>query len=52
MAQKKAADAALVSVRITRALKTRAKTYAAKSEREMREILDEALDEYLRKRGA
>lgn len=54
MASKKPTEPApaLVSVRISKAIRTRVKTYAAKTERDMQQVLDEALDEYLKKRGA
>jgi hypothetical protein len=53
MPQKKSInDPALVSVRISKKLKTRAKAYAAKAEKDLREVLDDAVEEYLNKRGA
>lgn len=50
--KKKQASVTTVGVRVSKPLKVRAKTYASANERDMREVLDEALDEYLKKRGA
>ncbi len=43
---------ASVSIRASKAIKTRLKIHAASVDRDMREVADEALDEYLKKRGA
>jgi len=41
-----------VSIRAAKAIQLRLKVYAAQSDRDMREVADEAIDEYLKKRGA
>lgn len=41
-----------VGVRIKRSLRRRLNTYASSQEREKQEVLDEAVDEYLKGKGA
>lgn len=41
-----------VGVRIKRKLRRRLNTYASSQERDKQDVLDDAVDEYLRKRGA
>lgn len=49
---KKAAGDDHVGVRIKRSLRRRINTYAASKEMDKQEALDEAVEEYLKKRGA
>jgi predicted transcriptional regulator len=41
-----------VTIKASNALRIRLKIYAARSGQDMREVTDQALDEYLKKRGA
>jgi len=41
-----------VSIRASKAIQLRLKVYSAQIDRDMREVADEALEEYLRKKSA
>jgi hypothetical protein len=51
-AEKPGAEETPVTLKASRAIRTRLKVYAARTGRDMREVADEALDDYLKRRGA